>query len=165
MPIARHCTHVCRDTSLLLGHVYVGFDFCWFAFLGQESCVQSICVFLYDLPIHITVRASLAWAGAKACCLLPWFKSLFPTPTAYREDTSASITNGEAPIFHIFIMVLTHVQVQQMVNDGMMAGAMQGAQAAFGNAGLRNALFSVFGGDQAQQGGGGGRAPSSANNV
>lgn len=53
-----------------------------------------------------------------------------------------------------------------MVNDGMMAGAMQGAQAAFGNPGLRNALFSMFGGDQVQQGGGsGGGGASSANNV
>eukprot|EP00904_Undaria_pinnatifida_P009913 jgi/Undpi1/6051/HiC_scaffold_2.g01325.m1 len=44
-------------------------------------------------------------------------------------------------------------KVQQVMADGMMAGAMQGAQAALGNVGLRNALFSVFGGDQAQQGG------------
>lgn len=59
-----------------------------------------------------------------------------------------------------------NTQVQQMVNDGMMAGAMQGAQAALGNAGLRNALFSMFGGDQVQQGGSGaGGAASSANNV
>ena len=43
-----------------------------------------------------------------------------------------------------------------MMADGMMAGAMQGAQAALGNVGLRNALFSVFGGDQTQQGGGAG---------
>ncbi|CAM9652423.1 unnamed protein product [Ectocarpus sp. 6 AP-2014] len=55
------------------------------------------------------------------------------------------------------------VKVQQMVNDGMMAGAMQGAQAALGNVGLRNALFSMFGGDQAQQGGGRGGASSSNN--
>lgn len=51
-----------------------------------------------------------------------------------------------------------------MMNDGMMAGAMQGAQAALGNAGLRNALFSMFGGDQAQQGAGRGGASSSNNN-
>ncbi|CAN0531975.1 unnamed protein product, partial [Ectocarpus sp. 8 AP-2014] len=42
-------------------------------------------------------------------------------------------------------------------------GAMQGAQAALGNVGLRNALFSMFGGDQAQQGGGRGGASSSNN--
>lgn len=35
-----------------------------------------------------------------------------------------------------------------MVNEGMMAGAMQGAQAALGNVGLRNTLFSMFGGGQ-----------------
>ncbi|CAM9478586.1 unnamed protein product [Hapterophycus canaliculatus] len=53
-------------------------------------------------------------------------------------------------------------RVQEMMNDGMMAGAMQGAQAALGNAGLRNALFTMFGGDQAQQGAG--RGTSSSNN-
>ncbi|CAN0092672.1 unnamed protein product [Pylaiella littoralis] len=51
--------------------------------------------------------------------------------------------------------------VQQMVNDGMMAGAVQGAQAALGNVGLRTALFTMFGGDQAQQGVGAG----ASNNV
>ncbi|CAN0082546.1 unnamed protein product [Scytosiphon promiscuus] len=53
--------------------------------------------------------------------------------------------------------------VQEMMNDGMMAGAVQGAQAALGNAGLRSALFSMFGGDQAQQGAGRGGASSASN--
>lgn len=39
-----------------------------------------------------------------------------------------------------------------MVNDGVMAGAMQGAQAALGSAGFRNTLFTMFGGDPRQQG-------------
>lgn len=75
------------------------------------------------------------------------------------------ITYRSTHRFVSYFVVMPATQVQQMVNDGMMAGAMQGAQAALGNAGLRNALFSMFGGDPAQQGGSGGGAASSANNV
>lgn len=46
---------------------------------------------------------------------------------------------------------LLSFQVQQ-VNNGMMAGAMQGAQAAFGNESIRNALFSMLGTDGTQSG-------------
>lgn len=47
--------------------------------------------------------------------------------------------------------ILISLQVQQ-VNNGMMAGAMQGAQAAFGNESIRNALFSMLGTDGTQSG-------------
>ena len=83
------------------------------------------------LYVHL-FRVSLPPPPASAASLTP----TFPFPAVW----------SPVPITH-------PQQVQQVMADGMMAGAMQGAQAALGNVGLRNALFSVFGGDQAQQGG------------